>query len=227
MARTVQKELATPNVNVYSGQSGKPWSEVEGILHYDIETYIPETLELLSRKYYSLRIRVDIEKHLQDCDICMSSKTQRHKPYGSIQVLPVSTNNWKDLSIDFVTGLPKNKNWRRVEYDSMLVIVDRLTKMVYYKPVLTTLDADQLADILIEAVIKYHGLPDSIVTDRGSLLTTKFWSSLCYYLNIKRWLSIVFHTKLICKPRDKTVLWKLTYDHTVSFSKMIGCVGSL
>ena len=44
MARTVRKELATPNINIYSGQSGKPWSEIEGVLHYDGKPYIPETL---------------------------------------------------------------------------------------------------------------------------------------------------------------------------------------
>ncbi len=95
--------------------------------------------------------------------------------------------------MDFVTWLPKSKDWRGVKYDSILVIVDRLTKMVHYKPVLTTLDVEQLAWVLIEAVIKYHGLPDSIVTDRGSLFTSKFWSSLCYYLNIKRRFSTALH----------------------------------
>lgn len=73
------------------------------------------------------------------------------------------------------------------------MIVDRLTKMVHYEPLLTTLDAEQLAEVLIEAIFKYHGLPDSIITDRGSLFTSKFWSSLCYYLNVKRRLSTAFH----------------------------------
>ncbi len=116
----------------------------------------------------------------------MSIKVQRHKPYSCMQALPVYTYNQKDLNMDFVTELPKSKDWLRVEYNSILVIVDRLTKMVHYEPVLTTMDVDQLAEILIKAVIKYHGLPDSIVTNRGSLFTFKFWFSLCYYINIKR-----------------------------------------
>ena len=138
-------------------------------------------------------MRANVEKYVQRCDICMSSKAQKHKPYGSMQSLPVPSHKWKDLSMDFVTGLSKSKDWRGVEYDSILVIVDRLTKMVHYEPAFTTLDAEQLAKVLIEAVIKYHGLPDSIVTDRGSLFTSKFWSSLCYYLTIKRRLSTAFH----------------------------------
>ncbi len=65
----------------------------------------------------------------------------------------------------FVTGLPKSKDLGGVEYDSTLVIIDRFIKMVYFKPILTTLDACQLAKVFIEEVINYHSLPDSIITD--------------------------------------------------------------
>ncbi len=78
---------------------------------------VQKLLEFLSRKYYWPKIRVDVEKYVQSCDICLSSKAQKHKPYGSIKALFVPTYNWKNLSIDFVTRLPKSKNWRGVEYD--------------------------------------------------------------------------------------------------------------
>ncbi len=71
--------------------------------------------------------------------------------------------------MDLVTGLLKSKDWRKVEYDSILLIVDRLTKMIHYERVLINLDVEQLAEV------KYHGLPDSIITDRGSLFTSTFW----------------------------------------------------
>ena len=123
----------------------------------------------------------------------MSSKAKKHKPYGNMQLLPIFIHKWKDPSMDFVIGLSKSKDWHRVEYDSILVIIDQLTKMVYYEPVLTTLNAKQLAEVLIEVIFKYHGLSDSIIIDRRLLFTSKFWSSLCYYLNIKRRLSTAFH----------------------------------
>ena len=66
-------------------------------------------------------------------------------------------------------------------------------KMVHYKPVKITLDALGLAEVIIDVVVRHHGLPDLIVTDRGSLFTSKFWSSLCYFLGIKRRLSTAFH----------------------------------
>ena len=93
----------------------------------------------------------------------------------------------------FVTGLPILTDWKEDSYDSILVTVNWLTKMVYYKPVKVTINAPGLAKIIIDVVVRYHSLPDLIVTDRGLLFTSKFWSLLCYFLGIKRKLSIAFH----------------------------------
>ena len=65
--------------------------------------------------------------------------------------------------------------------------------MVYYEPVKITFDAPGLAKVIIDIVVCHHGLPDSIVTDQDSLFTSKFWSSLCYFLGIKRRLSTAFY----------------------------------
>ena len=107
--------------------------------------------------------------------------------------MPVPTHRWKDLSMDFVTGLPLSADWKGDNYDSILVIVDRLTKMMHYEPVKVTIDAPGLAEVIIDAVVRHHGLPDSIISDRGAIFTSKFWSSLCYFLGIKRRLSTAFH----------------------------------
>ena len=67
--------------------------------------------------------------------------------------------------MDFVTGLPISINWKRDSYDSILVIVDRLTKRVHYKPVKITIDAPGLAEVIIDVIVYHHGLLDSIVTN--------------------------------------------------------------
>ena len=95
--------------------------------------------------------------------------------------------------MDFVTGLPISTNWKGDSYDSILVIVDWLMKMVNYEPVKITIDAPGLAEVIIDVVICHHDLLDSIVTHRGSLFTSKFWLLLCYFLGIKRRLSTAFH----------------------------------
>ena len=65
--------------------------------------------------------------------------------------------------------------------------------MVHYEPIKVTIDTPGLAEVIIDVVVRHHGLPDSITTDRGAIFTSKFWSSLCYFLSIKRRLSTAFH----------------------------------
>ena len=107
--------------------------------------------------------------------------------------MPVLTHRWNNLLIDFVTGLPILMDCRKDSYNSILVIVDRLMKMVHYKPVMVTIDASGFAEVIIDVVVRHHDLPDSIVTDRGSLFTLKYWSSLCYFRGIKRRLWTAFY----------------------------------
>ena len=77
--------------------------------------------------------------------------------------------------MDFVTGLPLSANWKGDSYDLILVIVNRLTKMVHYKPFKVTIDAPRLAKVIIDVIVWHHGLLNSIVTDRDLLFISKFW----------------------------------------------------
>ena len=95
--------------------------------------------------------------------------------------------------MELVTGLPILINWKKDSYNSILVIVNWLIKMVHYKPVKITLNAPELAEVIIDVIIRHHGLLDLIVTNRGSFFTSKFWSLLCYFLSIKRRLFTAFH----------------------------------
>ena len=172
------------------------WDDVDGVLHHQGLLYDPEiiqtelisrhhndplarhfgiekTWELVTRKYHWPTLRHDVETYVKGCDVCLASKAMQHKPYRDLQSLLVHTYRWKNLSTDFVTGLPISTNWKSESYNSILVIVDRLTKMVHYEPVKVTIDAFGFAEVIIDMVVPLHGLPDSIVSDRGSVFT---WS---------------------------------------------------
>ena len=95
--------------------------------------------------------------------------------------------------MDFVTGLLVSTNWKDESYDSILVIIDRPTKIVHYESVKITIDAPRLAEFILNVVVWYHGFLNSIISDRGLLFTFKFWSSLCYSLGVKRRLFTAFH----------------------------------
>ena len=93
----------------------------------------------------------------------------------------------------FVTGVVLSADWKGDNYNLIVIIVNRLTKMVHYKPVKVTINALGLEEIIIDMVVWYHGLPDSIISDREAIFMSKFWSLLCYFLGIKRRLSTAFH----------------------------------
>ncbi len=71
-------------------------------------------------------------------------------------------------------GLPVSTDWKGESYDSILVIVDHLTKMVHYKSVKITIDVPRLAEIIINMVVRHYGISESIVTDQGLLFTLNF-----------------------------------------------------
>ena len=95
--------------------------------------------------------------------------------------------------MDFLTGLPISTDWKGDSDDSILVIVNQLTKMVHYELVKVTINAPGLAEVIIDVVVRHHDIPDFIIIDRGAIFTSKFWSLLCYFLAIKRRLTTAFH----------------------------------
>ena len=165
--------------------------------HYDdpLANYfgIEKTQEVVARKYYWETLCYDVKVYVKDCDIYLVSKTVRHKSYGNLQQLPVPIHHYKDLSIDFVMGLPQSADWRGNGYDLILLIVDWLMKMVYYELVQTTIIVLALAEVILNVVVRYYGLLNSIVSNCSSVFTSKFWSSMCYFLSIKQRLSTAFH----------------------------------
>ena len=171
--------------------------------HFGVE----RTLELIRRKYYwpnqergdqqdtehDPSMRAQVKEYCETCTICKRSKAPRHKPYGKLSSLPIPEFKWADLTMDFVTGLPESRAWNGAVYDSILVVVDRLTKMAHYIPVTKTVNAEDLAEILIREVIRLHGLPSSITTDRGSIFTSKYHDALCHALRIRLRMSTAYH----------------------------------
>ena len=109
-------------------------------------------------------------------------------------------------------NLPISIDWKGDSYNSILVIVNWLTMMVYYKSVKITINISGLAEVIINMLIYHHGFLDSIVTNQGSFFTLKFWSLLCYFFSIKRWLFTSFYPQTDNqtkkqKSKIKAYLW--------------------
>ena len=153
---------------------------------------VSKTLELLRRKYFWQSMRKDVREYVKTCPICQRTKAKRHLPYGELSSFPVPSKPWQEITLDFITDLPPSK-FRGKVYDSILVIVDRYTKLARYIPTTKTITAAELAELFVLRVFRDFGLPAGITSDRGSVFTSKFWSSLCFYLSIRRRLSTAFH----------------------------------
>ena len=97
----------------------------------------------------------------------------RHKPYGELASLPQPSRPWEEVSMDFITDLPPSAGEGTV-FDSIMVVVDRYTKMSLYIPVKKTITAEEMATVFLRRVVRYFGVPKGIVLDRGSVFTSKF-----------------------------------------------------
>jgi transposase InsO family protein len=117
-------------------------------------------------------------------------KTSRHTSYDTIRPLPVPACPWQDISWDFVVGLPSS-----VGYDSVLVVVDRLTKMQHLILCTTKITAEEFGELFIDNIWRLHGLPDTVISHRGNVFGAKFWTKVCKRLGIDPCLSMAFHPK--------------------------------
>ena len=91
--------------------------------------------------------------------------------------------------------------------------------MVHYKPVKVNINIPGLAEVIIDVVVRHHGLPNSIITDRGSLFTSKFWSSLCYFFGIKRRLSNAFHPKTDGQTKRQNSIMEAYFRAFINFEQ--------
>jgi hypothetical protein len=106
-----------------------------------------------------------------------------------LQLLPILEWKWEDISMDSVIGLPKTPRCN----DSIWVIVGHLIKVVHFILVRTTYGRDKLARLYIDNILKLHGVPKSIIYDRGAQLISKFWRSLHQALKTKLDYSSAYH----------------------------------
>jgi hypothetical protein len=128
----------------------------------------------LKQSFWWTRMRREIAKYVSECDICQRVKASHLKTAGILQPLPISSWKWEDISMDFIIGLPNTSQ----RHDSIWVIVDRLTKSAHFLPVHTTCNAKRYAEIYLDQIVHLHGIPKTIISDRGAQFVTQFWEQL-------------------------------------------------
>ena len=147
-----------------------------------------KTYELISRDYWWPRMRDFIRRYVRSCTTCARAKTLRHSPYGLLQPLPVPDKLWTELSMDFIVELPLSEG-----YDSILVVVDRFSKMTHFIACNKEITAQATAELFMRNIVRIHGLPKSIVSDRGPQFISKFWKGLFALMGTEIKLSTSHH----------------------------------
>ncbi|WVZ75648.1 hypothetical protein U9M48_023683 [Paspalum notatum var. saurae] len=122
----------------------------------------------LKQKFWWTRMKRETAKYVSECDVCQRIKADHLKPAGMLQPLAIPTWKWEDIHMDFIVGLPHTQKG----YDSIWVVIDRLTKSTHFIPVKTTYRAKQYAELYISRIVSLHGVPRTITSDRGSLFVS-------------------------------------------------------
>jgi hypothetical protein len=125
----------------------------------------------LKSLYWWTRMKREIAKYVSECNTCQRIKASHLKVAGTLQPLSIPSWKWEDVCMDFIVGLPNNSR----HHNSIWVIVDRLTKTTHFLPVHTTHKTEKYAEIYIDQIVRLHGIPRTILSDRGALFVARFW----------------------------------------------------
>jgi hypothetical protein len=115
-------------------------------------------------------MKKNVAAHVALCDTCQRVKAEYKRPAGLLQPLKVLEWKWEEVGMDFIVGLPRTRDG----YDSIWIIVDRLTKVAHFILVKTTYTGVKLAELYNSRIVCLHGVPKNIVSDRGTQFTSRF-----------------------------------------------------
>lgn len=146
------------------------------------------TLQLVTNSYFWPSLRRDVVHFVECCRACQIAMGAASNA-GLYLPLPVPTQPWTDISMDFILGLPRTQKG----HDSIFVIVDRFSKMVHFIPCKKTSDVVRVASLFFQEIYRLHGLPTSIVSDRDTRFLGHFWRSVWKLLRTSLDMSTAYH----------------------------------
>jgi hypothetical protein len=167
----------------------------ESILHeahdsaYSIHPGSTKMYHDLKNRYWWHGMKRAIAEYMALCDNCQRVKVERQRPARLLQPLKIPEWKWEEISMNFIVGLPKTESG----YDSIWVIVDRLSKVVHFIPVKTTYKGSKLAELYIARIVCLHGVTKKIVSDQGTQFTSKFFEKLHESMDTKLNFSSAYH----------------------------------
>ena len=197
-----------------------------------------KTFAIVADRFYWPRMRRDVHTVVDRCRICQLNKGTKQQA-GLYSPLPIPDKPWQHISMDFVLGLPRTLR----QHDSIMVVVDRFSKMSHFIPCNKTYDASKVAAIFLQEIVRLHGIPASIVSDRDVKFVSYFWKTLWTKMGTKLMFSSAFHPQtdgqtevtnrslgnlLRCLVADHVTSWDMVLPHAEfafnnSVNRTTGC----
>jgi hypothetical protein len=159
---------------------------------YSIHPGITKMYQDLKQHYWWTKMKIEIALYVAEYDTCRRVKAVHMKTAGPLQSLPVPTWKWEDISMDFIVGLPRTTKG----FDSIWVRVDHLTKIAHFLPVKTDHPVVVYAQLYSTHILSLHGVPKTIMSDRGPQFVSKFWEELHKSLGTKLLHSSAYHPQM-------------------------------
>ena len=162
--------------------------DVLRLAHTGAHEGIQKTLQRLRAEFYVEHDRRIVRDFVMSCATCQRNKTEALHPAGLLQPLPVPSRVWVDISIDFIEALPKVHG-----KSVILTVVDRFSKYAHFIALGHPYTAASVARAFFHDIVRLHGFPDSIVSDRDPVFTGRVWRDLFRQAGVQLRFSTAFH----------------------------------
>nr|GFA64440.1 hypothetical protein [Tanacetum cinerariifolium] len=176
-----QKEVVDELAGLQRGLDDMIEQRSDGTLYYLDRIWVPLKGEPGMKK--------DIDEYVSKCLTCLKVKAKHQRPSGLLQQPEIPVWKWEGIAMDFVTKLHKTSSG----YDTIWVIMDRLTKSAYFLPMRKDYKMDRLARLYLNEIVTRHGVPISSISDHDSRFTSRFWQSMQEALGTRLDLSMTYH----------------------------------
>ena len=143
----------------------------------------------LKNRFWWPGMKRDIARYVSICLTCQRVKAEHQRPGGVLQPIQIPEWKWEDISMDFIVGLPRTTNG----FDAIWVIVDRLTKSAHFLAIKISYSMEKLAQLYLQEIVRLHGVPRTIISDRDSRFTSHFWKCVQSAMGTQLKFSTAFH----------------------------------
>ena len=180
--------LVTFDSKLYVPSSSALLLELVTDVHNDGHEGVQRTLHRLRRDIHAPNLRMVVQDFVCSCPTCQLYKTEHLQPAGLLLPLPVPSAVWADIALDFIEGLLKVGG-----KSVILTVVDRFSKYCHFLPLGHPYTAESVAKMFFAEVVRLHGIPQSLVSDRDPVFTSAFWKELLTLSGAKLHMTTVFH----------------------------------